>query len=190
MSLVTSKKGALRVRPRTIHATQFYPLDYSGAWIQAAYITDWDMKVKKSTFDNSPFPTQQAWTDETGAVGEKTANTTYYDKHFAWSESLIDKVGWSGSASAYYDVNDQATSAYAQNLLQSSIISTNNYTSRIQLQLFVNFVPLGENDVRYYEGEAVITDIDIKASAGSIVAFDFGFEGYGELTYHQSTTKV
>lgn len=188
MSITTGKKGALLVKKYTLTEPSGSSLkvipSLDGTWYQAAYITDWSMKITKSTFDDTPFPDQQSYTDEAGAYGD--AGSTYYDVHFTWGKNLIDKVMWSGSASAYYDISN--TEQYpAQKMLQDALLSCNNYTSRLKLQLFINYVTKDGCAPRYYEGEVLVTDASVKAASDNIVTVDFDFEGYGAVEYKEGS---
>lgn len=177
---ILGRKGAIKVQPQAIDSL-YVPIakEYLDPAVECAYITDWDLRISKETMDNTPINTSLS-----NKVVVNGKEQVFYQTHYDWSDVIAIGLSWSGSASCYYTVSNSDASKYAQRLLQNCIVSTNSDTSKAELELYVNYVPVGDVAVvRKYVGIAMITELSVSASSDAVVKFDIQFEGCGILRY-------
>lgn len=176
---ILGRKGAIKVQPVKIDGTT-YKVVASDPAVECAYITDWDLKVKKDTMDNTPIGSSPSYTETVNGKSQ-----TYYQTGYEWSELLALGISWSGSASCYYNILNSDSSKHAQRLLQNCILSRNTESSKANIELYINYVAIGTTPKRYYSGKAMLSDVDIHASSDDVVSFNVSFDGCGPLTYNE-----
>jgi len=120
----------------------------------------------------------------TNVTGGETDTSVFGD---FWGKTDVGMLGWSGTASGFYDPSDAAQEALWNLLVSGNLEPT--------LRLYIQYSTTSSNPIRYWKADTAsdpnagirVTGFNTGQTHSGVATFDFAFSGSGPILPVYST---